>query len=668
MLRRVHLLGLLALCALPGCPGRVSSDASLDADPRDADGDGILDSFEGRSDGVDTDGDGTPDYLDLDSDDDGIDDATEAGAVRGVAPIDTDGDGTPDYRDTDSDGNGVPDVREGALDLDGDGVANASDLDNDGDRVPDVVEIGATPELPVDSDDDGTPDYDDVDSDADTLSDTEESTLDTDGDGAGDRLDLDSDDDGWSDAEEAGDTNVETSGVDSDMDGRADFRDADSDADGLADVLERAHGTSRVDPDTDGDGANDLVETVAETDPLDPTDNPRARGDFVFVVPFEGEPIPTRDSLDFATDLRRGDVYFLMDTTASMDGEIAALVRDVASIIVPGVRAAVPEAELGVGAFEDYPTSGHGSPGDVPYTPVSPITSDDTATVAGVDALELGMGGDRPECTLSAIVSALTGVALDWPEPPFGDVGYDPHPVPPSPPSCAAGRLGYGCFRPDAIPIFVVLTDALFHGDATGSDAYAFPAPTYADAVAALNARHARVVWVDSGDTFSREDGAALATATGSVDDLGAPLVFPITGAGVGLTSAVVDAIEAASAVPLDVTVRFDDDTSDTVDTRTAFVDTIAPDVDGDAMWGCVAYPATDVDGDTFAETFVDLTPGPRICFDVVPRTQTTVPATPEPQLYRATLTVIGDGVTPLDVRDVFFLVPPFVPDPGPPM
>jgi hypothetical protein len=33
--------------------------------------------------------------------------------------------------------------------------------------------------------------------------------------------------------------------------------------------------------------------------------------------------------------------------------------------------------------------------------------------------------------------------------------------------------------------------------------------------------------------------------------------------------------------------------------------------------------------------------------------------ATDAPQLYRATVDVVGDGVTVLDTRDVFFLVPP---------
>lgn len=59
----------------------------------------------------DTDGDGTPDYQDVDSDNDGIPDQQEAGA-NPSDPQDTDGDGVPDYRDLDSDNDGQSDQEE----------------------------------------------------------------------------------------------------------------------------------------------------------------------------------------------------------------------------------------------------------------------------------------------------------------------------------------------------------------------------------------------------------------------------------------------------------------------------------------------------------------------------------------------------------------------------
>lgn len=75
----------------------------------------------------------------LDADGDGIDNAFDSDfSTPGfftLVPTDTDGDGTPDYRDLDSDGDGVTDLIE-AYDTDQNGVVNISlnttDTDNDG--------------------------------------------------------------------------------------------------------------------------------------------------------------------------------------------------------------------------------------------------------------------------------------------------------------------------------------------------------------------------------------------------------------------------------------------------------------------------------------------------------------------------------------------------------
>ena len=92
----------------------------------DADGDGIRDSIETFS--LDSDGDGTPDYLDADSDNNGIPDLAETGDNN--FPFDSDADGTADFRDTDNDNDGYSDAAE----IGGD-PANPLDLDNDG--IPD---------------------------------------------------------------------------------------------------------------------------------------------------------------------------------------------------------------------------------------------------------------------------------------------------------------------------------------------------------------------------------------------------------------------------------------------------------------------------------------------------------------------------------------------------
>lgn len=51
------------------------------------------------------------------------------------------------------------------------------------------------------------------------------------------------------------------------------------------------------------------------------------------------------------------------------------------------------------------------------------------------------------------------------------------------------------------------------------------------------------------------------------------------------------------------------------------------------------------------------------MCFDVIPKMNTTVMPTDMPQMFMATIVVEGDGVTVLDTRDIFFLVPPEIPD-----
>ncbi|MEX0291463.1 MAG: gliding motility-associated C-terminal domain-containing protein [Flavobacteriaceae bacterium] len=178
---------------------------------------------------TDTDGDGIPDYLDIDSDDDGIpdnvegqttagyippsltdadgnglDDAYENGGSVGIVPIDTDGDGLPDYVDSDSDNDNVPDNIEG------------HDYDQDG--LPDVTFIGS------DKDNDGLDDgYEGntaIDLDVnDEIDDPYNDLPNTDGDAESDYRDTDDDDDGLMTAIEDVNTDGNYANDDDDTDG-----------------------------------------------------------------------------------------------------------------------------------------------------------------------------------------------------------------------------------------------------------------------------------------------------------------------------------------------------------------------------------------------------------------------------------------------------------------
>ncbi|WP_462255476.1 Ig-like domain-containing protein [Ferruginibacter sp.] len=88
-----------------------------------------------------TDGIGNRDYLDIDSDDDGIPDNIEgmstAGYIRPIAATDTDGDGLVNHYDNVSGfgGSGIF-----VYDHDGDGIPDYLDLDTDSDGILDIVE------------------------------------------------------------------------------------------------------------------------------------------------------------------------------------------------------------------------------------------------------------------------------------------------------------------------------------------------------------------------------------------------------------------------------------------------------------------------------------------------------------------------------------------------
>lgn len=157
----------------------------------DEDGDKIPDNVETVA--LDHDNDGTLNYLDIDSDNDGIPDAVEGGVADICVPaviIDTDNDTKFDYLDSDSDADGIPDYYEAM------GI-NSKPIDNDadGDGIDDVFDsdqggVGLAYN-PIDTDSDGLPDYRDPDSDGDTKLDIYEGTADCDDDGIPNYMDND---------------------------------------------------------------------------------------------------------------------------------------------------------------------------------------------------------------------------------------------------------------------------------------------------------------------------------------------------------------------------------------------------------------------------------------------------------------------------------------------
>ena len=266
------------------------ADGVLDPIDLDDDNDGLLDAFEIG----DTDADGLDDALDLDSDGDGLPDPVEAGhagCTGGVGanglcdaletspdsgepdfePADSDGDAVIDARDLDSDNDGIGDATEGGADVDGDELPDFRDVDADGDGIFDVDESG---QGDVDADDDGA--IDGGDADGDGIPDGGDGMpgfggamqgVDTDGDGAIDARDTDADGDGVLDRDEAGPAPEDP--VDTDGDGDRDFQDLDSDDDATGDGTDNCRLIANPDQlDTDGDGRGDTCDDDANGDGL----------------------------------------------------------------------------------------------------------------------------------------------------------------------------------------------------------------------------------------------------------------------------------------------------------------------------------------------------------------------------------------------------------------
>lgn len=258
----------------------------------DADNDGLTNGAECPSPTmcVDTNADGTPDYLDPDQDDDGAKDGADPAPRDPCIPV-----MIPACTTGDADRDGLSNATECpnpamCVDTDGDGTADYLEPDQDGDAVLD----GADPER-------NNPCVPNMlllvcstgDADADGLTNgtecpTPPTCFDTDGDGAPDYQDADRDDDGSRDNLDpqpsnpcVPSTNAPSCGIgdpdgdglpnsyecaggrscrDTDQDAVPDYNDPDADGDGVGDRDECATAASCAASDIDGDGVPDVTD------------------------------------------------------------------------------------------------------------------------------------------------------------------------------------------------------------------------------------------------------------------------------------------------------------------------------------------------------------------------------------------------------------------------
>ena len=262
-----------------------------------------------------TDNDSYPDFVDIDSDNDGIQDVIEGG--DGI--LDTNGDGVIDTLDNsddftyvDADGDGMADDSEDTpvIDTDQDGASDYQDLDADNDGIFDVVEGGDG--IDADFDEDGTNEFTDLDTNNDGMIDSNDEGY------------VDADNDGMADLSE--DTGQPNSDVTEDLDdGIPNYLDLDSDDDGCNDVVEAGFA------DLDGDGILGvgipqidpfgLVITEEEDGYVEPVDSDNngvldCYDALVLVVTIDSQP-------QYAGTVFQGDdVSYAVDVT--VDGDLPA--------------------------------------------------------------------------------------------------------------------------------------------------------------------------------------------------------------------------------------------------------------------------------------------------------------------------------------------------------
>jgi hypothetical protein len=367
----------------------------------------------------------------------------------------------------------------------------------------------------------------------------------------------------------------------------------------------------------------------------------------------------------FSTTVRQADVFFSVDTTGSFGEEIAAIQDSIQTTIIPGVTGVIPNAAFGVGRFEDFPLDPYGLAGDHPFELLQVPTVDPALVALAVDALPPAGGGlDIPESGYEALFQWATGAGF----PAFGI------------PAVAPGGIGGAGFRGDSLPIIVQITDARSHLPAEYLE-FTADAHGEAEALQALGGIGARVIGIDSLENAGTSDDPraqleAVAIATNAlVPPVGGscatgvdgaprapvmvagvpmcPLVFDVRPDGTGLGALVVNAIvQLASFGTLDISARavgkLQGESGEVLPPGTTTADFIK---------AITPVPPAPAGATIVGDVFQGVTAGSMVTFRL-DAFNDFVPATPVDQVFTIDVHVVGDGVTTLDVRNVYVIVP----------
>ncbi len=431
--------------------------------------------------------------------------------------------------------------------------------------------------------------------------------------------------------------------------------------------------------------------------------------DFFFLLPHNDTAGPQDKPLTFSTDVQSLDVFFNMDTTGSMSGPINNLQSSLTSTVIPTIETQISDTFFGAGTFEDFPVAGFGEMVCDYFGPTDPdqpfelfvemtdVSADVQAAVNGMSLVTgqpIGCGADGPESNIEALYQIATGEGL---------MGPGITNVPPN----MSGVGGVG-FREGAMPVIVSITDAVSHENDASNTCLG---TSYDDDPSTAAVAHDRQQTYDAlGDICARVvpvavsnfsttcgplvDGQDFATETGAIippdawdlapggrppgcpagqcctgidgdgvptDGAGlCPLVYRVNFDGSGLGQSIVDGVQMLAAYsPFDVTTQVDGVDAD-VDgaplppgfTTADFIQAVTPFDHGPVPLPGAPPPVLTPDA------FEGVIPNTPVTFTITAFNDF-VPAGPEPRLFIADITVLADGCSDLDTRQVLILVPP---------
>jgi hypothetical protein len=234
--------------------------------------------------------------------------------------------------------------------------------------------------------------------------------------------------------------------------------------------------------DTDGDGVPDPADECPGPGWRLPCDGNASDDGIYQTLYFNSDTdVTVRADINLSGKIEKADAYVLMDGTGSMSGEQVQLVNDLTTGTMvdptqcPGaagtgllgaLECAIPDLWIGVGDFKEVSYLPHNNRYDMaPYHHYLDTTDNIQHVVDAVSNFVADNNKDLPEATTQALYSVVTGQGLGDLVPNRGSC-----------PSTPAGRWGYPCFRPNVLPIIILVTDAdMWNGPYNNGHTYGNP-------------------------------------------------------------------------------------------------------------------------------------------------------------------------------------------------